>query len=66
MEIIATEQDWNAESASKARSFLVSVTNFQFLVSFVITWRLLEYCKVSFLTLPGLNLIIHFGTTQNS
>ena len=45
---IAFEDGWNAESASKASFLLASVTSFLFIVAFVITWRLLEYCQVSF------------------
>ena len=46
LDIIANEEGWNAESTSKASGFLAAVTSFPYLVAFLITWRVLEYCQV--------------------
>ena len=38
LEIISTAHGWNAESSKKASALLISITQFQFLMSLEVTW----------------------------
>ena len=37
METTSTESDWNSESSQKAASLLIAITQFEFLMAFIIT-----------------------------
>ncbi len=45
LEVISTAHGWSAELSKKASALLISITQFQFLMSLVVTWSGLGFIK---------------------
>ena len=45
LEVISTAHGWSAESSKKASALLISITQFQFLMSLEVTWAGLGFIK---------------------
>ena len=43
LEVISTAHDWSAESSKKSLALLISITQFQFLMSLEVTWAVLGF-----------------------
>ena len=53
LEVISTAHGWSAESSKKASALLISITQFQFLISLEVTWAGLGFIKGLTISLQG-------------
>ena len=53
LEVINTAHGWSAESSKKASALLISITQFQFLMSLEVTWAGLGFIKGLTISLQG-------------
>ena len=53
LEVISTAHGWSAESSKKASTLLISITQFQFLMSLEVTWAGLGFIKGLIISLQG-------------
>ena len=53
LEVISTAHGWSTESSKKASALLISITQFQFLMSLEVTWAGLGFIKGLTISLQG-------------
>ena len=53
LEVISTAHGWSAESSKEASALLISITQFQFLMSLEVTWAGLGFIKGLTISLQG-------------
>ena len=53
LEVISTAHGWSAESSKKVSALLISIPQFQFLMSLEVTWAGLDFIKGLTISLQG-------------